>query len=170
MDKGIEELLNKMKSAAEKATPGQWSAFIDVASSTYSVFAKKVDDVISWMGFDGRKNASNNAKFIAIASPKNVLSMIAALEQAQQESKEQSARIAELEARTLCVKLPDEWISVSDGKPDPDDKRRVCVYTPSMHEDLRYRFVAASLFKAVCSEATHWYYTTTPGGTVEGSE
>ncbi|MGB3255880.1 ead/Ea22-like family protein [Buttiauxella gaviniae] len=104
-------LIAAMKSAAKKATPGQWQVFIDKASSTYSVFAKKIDDVISWMGFDGRKNAGNNAIFIAIANPENILKLIAALEQAQQENKsqlaaltntvelwnEQRTRIAELE-------------------------------------------------------------------------
>jgi hypothetical protein len=72
--------LEVLKAAAEKATPGQWQAFIDNASSTFSVFTKKVDDVIGWMGFDGRKNAANNAIFIALASPENIKALMAALE------------------------------------------------------------------------------------------
>lgn len=194
MDKGIEELLNNMKAAAEKATPGRWSAFIDVASSTYSVFAKKVDDVISWIGFDGRRNASNNAKFIALASPKNVLSMIAALEQAQQKNsipdgwvlvpKEPTEEMitaaykhevalfgvghadlgiyaamlsaapkSELEARPLCVKLPDELID------------QVCLAAAEIHNrgdgvnDDKAQFII---------DRIRMYLSN--GGTVEGSE
>lgn len=55
-----------------------------------------------------------------------------------------------------------EWLKCSERMPDPESKKRVCVYTPSPHEDLRYRFVAASLFKPVCREASHWHYMTEP--------
>lgn len=57
---------------------------------------------------------------------------------------------------------PDGWISVCDQMPDQKSERRVCVFTPTPHEDMRYRFVPASLFKAVCSSATHWYYIEPP--------
>ena len=54
------------------------------------------------------------------------------------------------------------WVACSERMPDPKSDRRVCVYTPSEHEDMRYRFVPASLFKAVCTEATHWHYMEPP--------
>lgn len=54
------------------------------------------------------------------------------------------------------------WIPCSDRMPDPKSELRVCVYTPSEHEDMRYRFVPASLFKVVCAEATHWRYMGPP--------
>lgn len=57
---------------------------------------------------------------------------------------------------------PDGWIPVSERMPDPKSEFRVCVYTPTPHEDIRYRFVPAALFKAVCRDATHWYYMTAP--------
>lgn len=59
-------------------------------------------------------------------------------------------------------KAPDGWIPVSERMPDPESERRVCVYTPTSHEDMRYRFVPASLFKVVCRDATHWHYMTPP--------
>ncbi|WP_312329657.1 hypothetical protein [Atlantibacter hermannii] len=58
--------------------------------------------------------------------------------------------------------IPDGWIPVSERMPEPKSERRVCVYTPTPHEDMRYRFVPASLFKTVCSSATHWYYMEPP--------
>lgn len=57
---------------------------------------------------------------------------------------------------------PDGWIPVSERMPDPKSELRVCVYTPNPHEDIRYRFVPASLFKAVCRDATHWNYMSAP--------
>lgn len=57
-----------------------------------------------------------------------------------------------------------QWIPVTYAKPDTNSSRRVCVFTPSEHHDLRYRFVSADIFKQVCSEATHWFYITDPKG------
>ncbi|EKY1962322.1 hypothetical protein RA241_003712 [Cronobacter sakazakii] len=34
-------------------------------------------------------------------------------------------------------------------------------------EDMRYRFVPASLLKTVCSDATHWFYMLPPVGQEE---
>lgn len=58
--------------------------------------------------------------------------------------------------------VTDGWIKCSDRMPDHKIERRVCVYTPTPHEDMRYRFVHASLFKSVCSSATHWHYMEPP--------
>ncbi|EBD9024095.1 hypothetical protein DAC68_15910 [Salmonella enterica] len=54
------------------------------------------------------------------------------------------------------------WIPVSERLPNPKSELRVCVYTPTPHEDMRFRFVPASLFKAVCRDATHWKYMHQP--------
>lgn len=55
------------------------------------------------------------------------------------------------------------WFSVANGQlPDANSEKRVCAYTPTEHGDLRYRSIPASLFKAVCSDATHWHYFTSP--------
>lgn len=63
--------------------------------------------------------------------------------------------------------VPGKWIPVSEHLPDPKSEQRVCVYTPTPHEDMRYRFVPASLFRAVCSDATHWYYMEPPAAPQE---
>lgn len=58
--------------------------------------------------------------------------------------------------------IPDSWVACSDRFPDPDSAFRVCAYTPTLHEDFRFRSVPASLFKSVCRDATHWQYILPP--------
>ncbi|SQC34247.1 hypothetical protein [Kluyvera cryocrescens] len=63
---------------------------------------------------------------------------------------------------TAASVIADSWIPVRERMPDPKSELRVCAYTPTQHENLRYRFVAASLFKSVCRDATHWHYMGAP--------
>ncbi|MBJ6570367.1 hypothetical protein JJP73_19590 [Enterobacter hormaechei] len=58
--------------------------------------------------------------------------------------------------------IPDGWVACSDRLPDPGSAFRVCAYTPTPHEDFRFRSVPASLFKSVCRDATHWQYMLPP--------
>ena len=58
--------------------------------------------------------------------------------------------------------VPDGWVACSERMPDPDSEFRICAYTPTPHEDVRFRFVPASLFKSVCRDATHWQYMLPP--------
>lgn len=117
--KPLSELIAKIKTAAENATCGKWSlVFNDDGFNTDDGLIlrdvagflpiAKIEGASPDSGFDEsfQKEQLANAEFIEAAQPENVLELIAALEQAQRESKEQSARIAELEARPLCVKLP----------------------------------------------------------------
>ncbi|WP_145568058.1 Lar family restriction alleviation protein [Yersinia mollaretii] len=79
------------------------------------------------------------------------------------------ALIAQLEAAQKELSAANEkhgWIKRSDQMPDPNQQRRVCVFTPNDAADLRYRLVPANLFKVVCSSATHWHYVNDP---VEGN-
>ncbi len=58
--------------------------------------------------------------------------------------------------------LTDGWVACSERMPDPESEYRICAYTPTPHEDVRFRFVPASLFKSVCRDATHWQYMLPP--------
>ncbi|EKY1962324.1 hypothetical protein RA241_003714 [Cronobacter sakazakii] len=69
--------------------------------------------------------------------------------------------------KTNFLEFPDCWISRAEQMPDPTSKKYVCAFTPTGHDDLRYRFVPASLFKTVCSDATHWCYMLPPVGQEE---
>lgn len=86
MTTDITELAQSLKAAAEKATPGQWVAFIDTRSRTFAVHTpddNRCGNIIKWTGFDGQRKAKANAEFIALASPANILALVEALEKAQ---------------------------------------------------------------------------------------
>ncbi|HID2839902.1 TPA: ead/Ea22-like family protein [Klebsiella pneumoniae] len=108
MTTDITELAQSLKAAAEKATPGQWVAFTDTATRTFSVHTPddaRCENIIKWAGFDCQKNAKSNAKFIALANPANILTLVEALEKAQQVDEE------------LCKLLPPgaEYMDPPDG-------------------------------------------------------
>nr|WP_243743668.1 ead/Ea22-like family protein [Klebsiella pneumoniae] len=101
-------MAQSLKAAAEKATPGQWVAFTDTATRTFSVHTPddaRCENIIKWAGFDCQKNAKSNAKFIALANPANILTLVEALEKAQQVDEE------------LCKLLPPgaEYMDPPDG-------------------------------------------------------
>lgn len=95
----ITELEQSLKAAAGKATKGQWVAFTDTASRTFSVHTPddyRCGDVIKWAGFDGQCNAKANAEFIAMANPANILALVEALEKAQQTTAVESEPVGEV--------------------------------------------------------------------------
>lgn len=76
-----------LRDAAEKATQGEWVAFISSGTGTYAVHTpgdKRCEDVIKWTGFDGQKNAENNARYIAAFNPEVVLALLDERERNQQ--------------------------------------------------------------------------------------
>ncbi|WP_240727696.1 ead/Ea22-like family protein [Escherichia sp. E3659] len=83
-----------LRELAKQATQGEWVAFISTGTGTYAVHTpgdKRCEDVIKWPGFDGQKNAENNARYIAAFNPEVVRALL-------DEREAQSKRIAELEA------------------------------------------------------------------------
>ncbi|MCV8073223.1 ead/Ea22-like family protein [Escherichia coli] len=82
-----------LREAAQLATQGEWVAFISSGTGTYAVHTpgdKRCEDVIKWTGFDGQKNAENNARYIAAFNPEVVQALL-------DERESQNKRIAELE-------------------------------------------------------------------------
>ncbi|ALN48136.1 ead/Ea22-like family protein [Escherichia coli] len=78
---------------AKQATQSEWVAFISPGTGTYAVHTpgdKRCEDVIKWTGFDGQKNAENNARYIAAFNPEVVQALL-------DERESQNKRIAELE-------------------------------------------------------------------------
>ncbi|QST57572.1 ead/Ea22-like family protein [Escherichia albertii] len=93
-----------LREAAEKATQGEWVAFISTGTGTYAVHTpgdKRCEDVIKWPGFDGQKNAENNARYIAAFNPEVVQALL-------DEREAQSKRIAELEAILAALAAENE--------------------------------------------------------------
>lgn len=75
----IKELLQSLDKAAKCATKGQWVAFTDTASSTFSVHTPddtRCGNIIKWAGFDCQDNAKGNAEFIALANPENIRQLV----------------------------------------------------------------------------------------------
>ncbi|EFM6528058.1 ead/Ea22-like family protein [Escherichia coli] len=174
-----------LREKAEKATCGVWSleygegrfdgddALIHREVVGYLPICR-IEGAHPESGFDEdfQMEQQANAEFIAAANPATVLALLGELETAKK-------RIAELEAEPVsqAYKLnelsgnspvtPDGWISRFEEMPDPSSEKRVCAFTPTNHEDMRYRFVPASLFKTVCRDATHWFYMLPPVGREE---
>lgn len=108
----------KLKAAAEKATPGPWrraaTVFNGITCGPFSLTNEKVLANVA---------EKANAEFIAAANPAAVLELIAALEAAQKRNAELEKRVAELEARKITVRFDtipmSELGNVSDGKAHP---------------------------------------------------
>ena len=68
-----------LREIAKQATQGEWVAFISPGTGTYAVHTpgdKRCEDVIKWTGFDGQKNAENNARYIAAFNPEVVQALL----------------------------------------------------------------------------------------------
>ncbi|MCN2649627.1 ead/Ea22-like family protein [Escherichia coli] len=76
-----------LREIAKQATQGKWVAFISSDTGTYAVHTpgdKRCEDVIKWTGFDGQKNAENNARYIAAFNPEVVQALLDERERNQQ--------------------------------------------------------------------------------------
>ncbi|MEQ0074338.1 ead/Ea22-like family protein [Klebsiella sp. CN_Kp118] len=111
MTTDITELAQRLKAAAEKATPGRWEYYPGNTSIEYNVDSMDEDQgsiVYVDSGDFTQAQTDRNGEFIAMANPANVMALVEALEKAQQ-------RIAELESRTVTVSKPDIF-NVPEGK------------------------------------------------------
>ncbi|MFW7621478.1 MULTISPECIES: ead/Ea22-like family protein [Klebsiella pneumoniae complex] len=125
MTTDITELAQSLKAAAEKATQGNWRAF-KYHDGRCGIGGGHNDEIMVCEHIS--KERPHDAMFIALANPANVLALVEALEKAQQriaeldiknceldsltqrwavERAENADRIAELESRTVTVKLPE---------------------------------------------------------------
>ncbi|WP_407905409.1 ead/Ea22-like family protein [Escherichia coli] len=104
-----------LREIAKQATQGEWCAFISPGTDTYEVHTpgdKRCEDVIKWPGFDGQKNAENNARYIAAFSPVVVQALL-------DEREAQSKRIAELETNLAALAV--ENVGIKSAIPEPRD-------------------------------------------------
>lgn len=104
-----------LREIAKQATQGEWCAFISPGTDTYAVHTpgdKRCEDVIKWPGFDGQKNAENNARFIAALNPVVVQALL-------DEREAQSKRIAELETNLAALAV--ENVGIKSAIPEPRD-------------------------------------------------
>ncbi|MEV8841192.1 phage EaA protein [Klebsiella pneumoniae] len=107
MTTDITELAQRIKAAAEKATPGEWVYFPKNTSIEYDVGSDESQGSILYVdsGDFTQVQTDRNGEFIALANPVNVLALVEALEKAQQVDEE------------LCKLLPPgvEYMDPPDG-------------------------------------------------------
>lgn len=113
-----------LREIAKQATQSEWVAFISPGTGTYAVHTpgdKRCEDVIKWPGFDGQKNAENNARYIAAFNPEVVQALL-------DEREAQSKRIAELEEKAA----PDSFGIIGENIRTQDNRitsdPMFCVY------------------------------------------
>ena len=95
-----------LREAAEKATPDEWVAFISTDTGTYAVHTpgdERCEDVIKWTGFDGQKNAENNARYVAAFNPKVALELLGEIKRLEDTNIDAMCRIAELETNLVAL-------------------------------------------------------------------
>ncbi|EKO7567558.1 ead/Ea22-like family protein [Salmonella enterica] len=109
-----------LREAAEKATPDEWVAFISTDTGTYAVHTpgdERCEDVIKWTGFDGQKNAENNARHVAAFNPKVALELLGEIRCLEDTNIDAMCRIAELE--TNLAALAAENAGLKSAHPQP---------------------------------------------------
>ncbi|MCX3078402.1 ead/Ea22-like family protein [Klebsiella michiganensis] len=134
MNDEITELAQSLKAAAEKATPGPWYVHDKPCEDgNYGIDTSDKEflaEAVVWWGF-ARQSIwrEEDAKYIALANPANVLALVEALEKAQHEARvdweaaaslnvenqELKRRIAELESRTVKMPEPFKLAKSSSG-------------------------------------------------------
>ncbi|EIH8847563.1 ead/Ea22-like family protein [Escherichia coli] len=95
-----------LREAAEKATPDEWVAFISTDTGTYAVHTpgdERCEGVIKWTGFDGQKNAENNARYVAAFNPKVALELLGEIKRLEDTNIDAMCRIAELETNLAAL-------------------------------------------------------------------
>ena len=92
-----DELALKLKAAADSATPGEWRYLKTTPFMDAEISAQNNTRVINLLAGDVTEA---NSEFIATANPANILALLA-------ERDADKKRIAELEERTVSVKLPE---------------------------------------------------------------
>ncbi|EFN7228104.1 ead/Ea22-like family protein [Escherichia coli] len=100
-----------LREAAEKATPDEWVAFISTDTGTYAVHTpgdERCEDVIKWTGFDGQKNAENNARHVAAFNPKVALELLGEIKCLEDTNIDAMCRIAELETNRAALVVENE--------------------------------------------------------------
>ncbi|HDD9976112.1 TPA: ead/Ea22-like family protein [Escherichia coli] len=95
-----------LREIAKQATQGEWVAFISSGTGTYAVHTpgdKRCEDVIKWTGFDGQKNAENNARYVAAFNPKVALELLGEIKRLEDTNIDAMCRIAELETNLAAL-------------------------------------------------------------------
>ncbi|MCY1981104.1 ead/Ea22-like family protein [Klebsiella pneumoniae] len=134
----ITELAQSLKAAAEKATPGPWYVHDKPCEDgNYGIDTSDKEflaEAVVWWGF-ARQSIwrEEDAKYIALANPANILALVEALEKARQ-------RITQMESRTVT-----DWIE-HDGKWRPESLGLdELVYLKTRKQELKIPYPAGKV-------------------------
>lgn len=143
----ITELAQSLKAAAEKATPGPWALARDrkTVVSNQSHPIANLSDAMHRMLADG--TTGQDAEFISLANPANVLALVEALEKAQRQTKsdfEIKARLCK-ESNSLHDRLREAEKRIAELEREKEHLRPVGVMSETAFhrlENSECRFIA----------------------------
>ncbi|HDH8631354.1 TPA: ead/Ea22-like family protein [Escherichia coli] len=126
-----------LREIAKQATQGEWVAFISTGTGTYAVHTpgdKRCEDVIKWTGFDGLKNAENNARYVAAFNPKVALELLGEIKRLEDTNIDAMCRIAPLETNLAALAAENAGLNkfivqscyVFDGEQDELSDAYIC--------------------------------------------
>ncbi|EON6569974.1 ead/Ea22-like family protein [Salmonella enterica] len=159
-----------LREIAKQATQGEWVAFISPGTGTYAVHTpgdKRCEDAIKWPGFDGQKNAENNARYIAAFNPEVVLALLDERERNQQyiKSRDQENEEIVLTVGKLRVELEETKSKLNEQREYyegviSDGSKRIAELERSETQLINERDYAESAlnaaYKAVMGHAPEW--------------
>ncbi|HDV8043959.1 TPA: ead/Ea22-like family protein [Escherichia coli] len=152
----------ELREAAQLATQGEWVAFISSGTGTYAVHTpgdKRCEDVIKWPGFDGQKNAENNARYIAYFNPEVVQALLDERERNQQyiKSRDQENEEIALTVGKLRVELEaaEKRIAELEAEPVSNSDELPLDYLQGHKDGLEW---AAQLAEANHPQTGDWLY------------
>ncbi|EFR4629154.1 ead/Ea22-like family protein [Salmonella enterica] len=142
-----------LREIAKQATQGEWVAFISSGTGTYAVHTpgdKRCEDVIKWTGFDGQKNAENNARYIAAFNPETVLALLDERERNQQyiKRRDQENEDIALTVGKLRVELEAAKKRMTEQSAIVAAAEKLVRCKGRYHSELNYR-VLAKLFGVI---------------------
>lgn len=159
-----------LREIAKQATQGEWVAFISPGTGTYAVHTpgdKRCEDAIKWPGFDGQKNAENNARYIAAFNPEVVLALLDERERNQQyiKSRDQENEEIVLTVGKLRVELEETKSKLNEQREYyegviSDGSKRIAELERSETQLINERDAAesalADMYQAATGERPEW--------------
>ncbi|OZP72387.1 hypothetical protein CIG23_17555 [Raoultella planticola] len=141
MTTDITELAQRMKAAAEKATPGRWEYYPGNTSIEYNV--DSMDEVRGSIvyvdsGDFTQAQTDRNGEFIALANPVNILALVEALEKAQAKSVERGHSSCDLFGEVISLRE-----RIAEMEPIRAAAEKLVRCKGRYHSEQNYRALAA---------------------------
>ncbi|WP_154944902.1 ead/Ea22-like family protein [Klebsiella grimontii] len=148
MTTNITELAQRMKAAAEKATPGHWEYYPGNTSIEYNVDSMDEDQgsiVYVDSGDFTQAQTDRNGEFIALANPANIRALVEALEKAQRANAAQDDHINQQQDRIESLEKKNAELGKYAGELETirAAAEKLVRCKGRYHSELNYRALAA---------------------------